>query len=129
MTVPGSTPTRTAGVPVAAAAVIDVLVVLVFATVGRVSHTEGVTLGGVAATAWPFLVGAALGWVVAYVLLSRPPLDSAGGVLVWVGTIAGGMALRAVTGQGTAMSFIAVASVVTGVLLLGWRMAAARFAR
>lgn len=124
-----ATHTRTVGVPVALAAAIDALVVIVFATAGRVSHAEGVTFGGVVMTAWPFLVGAALGWVVAFVLLSRAPLDSAGGVLVWVGAVAGGMALRAVTGQGTAMSFIAVASVVTGVLLLGWRWAATRFAR
>ena len=113
--------------PVAVAA--DAVAILAFATVGRMSHAEGVTVGGVAQTAWPFLVGAALGWVVAYVLLSRPPLDSAGGVLVWVGTIAGGMALRAVTGAGVAMSFIAVASLVTGVLLLGWRALAARRGR
>jgi len=36
------------------------------------------------------------------------------------------MLLRAVTGQGTALAFVLVASVVLAVLLLGWRALAAR---
>ena len=45
---------------------LDVVCVLVFCALGRRSHAEGVTVSGVAQTAWPFLVGAAVGW-----LLSR----------------------------------------------------------
>lgn len=123
--VPSSIP-GSPSIPVPAVAAADAVAILVFATVGRMSHAEGLTVAGVAQTAWPFLVGAALGWVVTSVLLRRPPLDYPGGVLVWVGTIAGGMTLRAVTGAGVALSFVVVASLVTGVLLLGWRALAAR---
>ncbi|MBU3751390.1 MAG: DUF3054 domain-containing protein, partial [Mycobacterium sp.] len=36
-------------------------------------------------------------------------------------TVAIGIGLRAGTGAGTALSFVLVATVVTGVLLVGWR--------
>jgi hypothetical protein len=42
----------------------DAVCVLAFCAVGRRSHAEGVTVSGVAETAWPFLVGAAVGWLV-----------------------------------------------------------------
>jgi membrane protein implicated in regulation of membrane protease activity len=51
------------------------------------------------------------------------------GVVVWLCTVAVGMALRKATGAGIAVSFIAVASTVTALLLLGWRAAAARLTR
>jgi len=35
-----------------------------------------------------------------------------------------GMALRVVSGQGTAVAFIVVATVFTALLLLGWRLVA-----
>jgi hypothetical protein len=45
------------------------------------------------------------------------------GVLVWLGTLCGGMLLRVVSGQGTAFSFILVAATVLALFLLGWRAA------
>ena len=50
----------------ALAALADIVGVLVFCAIGRRSHAEGLTLTGVAETAWPFLAGTAAGW-----LLSR----------------------------------------------------------
>ena len=98
--------------------------VIGFTAVGRRSHTEGLTLAGLAETAWPFLVGTGVGW-----LLSRgwrrPTALAPTGVTVWVCTIAVGMLLRKATSQGTALAFIAVASAVTALLLLGWRAAVA----
>jgi hypothetical protein len=41
--------------------------------------------------------------------------------VVWISTLAGGMLLRVVSGQGTAVSFVLVAGVVLAVFLLGWR--------
>jgi peptidoglycan/LPS O-acetylase OafA/YrhL len=109
--------------PAVLAAVADAVCVTVFATVGRRSHAEGLTATGIAQTAWPFLVGTAVGW-----LLSRgwrrPNSLAPTGVTVWLCTVAVGMLLRKATGQGTATSFVVVASVATGVLLLGWRLAA-----
>ncbi len=101
----------------------DVVCVLVFCTIGRRSHAEGLTAAGVAETAWPFLTGSAVGW-----LLSRgwrrPTALVPTGVVVWLCTVAVGMLLRKATSAGVAVSFVVVASAVTAVLLLGWRAAA-----
>ena len=48
------------------------------------------------------------------------------GIPVVVGGVVVGMLLRVVTGAGTAFSFVAVATLVLAVLLLGWRAVAAR---
>lgn len=108
-----------------AALAADIVCVTVFTSIGRRSHAEGLTVAGVAETAWPFLTGTLVGW-----LLSRgwrrPTAIAPTGVVVWLCTVAVGMALRKATGTGIAASFIAVASIVTAVLLLGWRALAVR---
>jgi FtsH-binding integral membrane protein len=105
------------------AVVADVVVVLVFATIGRASHDEGLTLGGVAHTAWPFLVGTAAGLGLAY-FAHDDPRSTRAGVRVWLLTLAIGMVLRRLTDAGTAASFVVVATIVLGVLFLGWRFVA-----
>ena len=106
------------------AAVLDLLMVVLFAAIGRRSHEEATALSGLVHTAWPFVVGAAIGWVVTFALY-RNKFDAflivPTGIVVWVMTVAVGMVLRALTGQGTAGSFIIVATISTAVLLLGWR--------
>ncbi|MDG4663017.1 DUF3054 domain-containing protein [Mycobacterium sp. 236(2023)] len=106
----------------------DLLCVVVFCTIGRRSHAEGLTIAGIAETAWPFLTGTGIGWLLARAW-QRPSSLAPTGVVVWVATVVVGMLLRKVTGQGTATSFIVVASVTTAVLLLGWRGAARAIAR
>jgi peptidoglycan/LPS O-acetylase OafA/YrhL len=97
----------------------DVVAVVVFCTIGRRSHAEGLTAAGVAETAWPFLAGAAVGWLAAR---GRRPFSlRPTGLLVWVCTVVVGMLLRKLTGQGVAPSFVLVAATVTAVFLLGWR--------
>ena len=51
------------------------------------------------------------------------------GVPVWLMTVALGMLIRTSAGQGVEPSFIAVAAVVLGVFLVGWRLVALPFAR
>lgn len=114
--------------PAAAAVLADVVCVLLFATVGRRSHAEGITIAGVAETAWPFLAGTAVGWLVIRGW-RRPTTLAPTGLVVWVCTVAIGMALRKATSAGTALSFVVVASLVTAILLLGWRAAAMALAR
>ncbi len=115
----------------ALAAVTDVVLVLVFAAVGRGSHGENV-LGGLAGTAWPFLLGLLIGWLAAR-LLGRSGFDPArivpAGLLIWAGTWGIGMLARVVAGQGTAPSFLLVAGVVLALFLLGWRLVASLVAR
>jgi membrane protein implicated in regulation of membrane protease activity len=51
------------------------------------------------------------------------------GIAAWLGTVAVGMVLRVVAGQGTAISFIIVALCFLGLFLLGWRLLARIFSR
>jgi Protein of unknown function (DUF3054) len=110
------------------AAVLDACCVLVFVVIGRASHTKGEDLAGIASTAWPFLAGLVLGWAAARAW-RRPLALAPAGVVIWLATVALGMALRVVSGQGTAVSFIVVALVFLGLFLLGWRAVAALIAR
>lgn len=102
---------------------VDVTGVLVFCAVGRRSHDEGLNAAGVAATAWPFLIGTAIGWLAARGW-RRPTAVAPTGVVVWLSTVVVGMVLRKATGAGVAASFVVVAATVTALLLLGWRAAA-----
>jgi hypothetical protein len=108
----------------AVALLVDVACVVVFCAIGRRSHAEGITLSGVAETAWPFLTGTAVGWL-ATRGWRRPTALAPTGFGVWIGTVVVGMLLRKLTAQGTAFSFLVVASVVTAILILGWRGVAA----
>lgn len=114
----------------ALALVADVVLVVVFCLIGRRSHHEA-ALAGIVRTAWPFLSGLLLGWF-AVAVTRRDNLDGTTlwpvGVAAWLGTLIGGMVLRVISGQGTALSFIAVAATVLAVFLLGWRTAARLFA-
>jgi peptidoglycan/LPS O-acetylase OafA/YrhL len=100
--------------------VVDVVAVLVFCAVGRRSHDEGLVLGGVATTAWPFLTGTVIGWLASRGW-RRPAAVAPTGVVVWLCTVVVGMALRKASSAGVAASFVVVAATVTAVLLLGWR--------
>jgi hypothetical protein len=110
---------------VLAAAGIDIIAIVVFVAIGRRSHDEGSALGGIAAVAGPFLIGLAAGWLVARAWVR--PMAPSTGFVVWPVTVLVGMVLRHfVFDRGTAMAFIIVATIVTGVFLVGWRMVAAR---
>jgi peptidoglycan/LPS O-acetylase OafA/YrhL len=110
------------------AALADVVGVLVFCAIRRRSHAEGLTVAGIAETAWPFLAGAAIGWLVSRGW-RRPTALVPTGVVVWVCTIAVGMLLRAASSAGVSGSFVVVASAATAVVLLGWRVAVASLQR
>ncbi len=102
---------------------LDAVFILLFAAIGRLSHHEGLSLYGWLLTAYPFIVGALVGWVVAR---TRRPDTLRGGVVVWVVTVVLGMVLRAVTHQGVAVAFVVVAACFLGLFLLGWRWVADR---
>ncbi len=106
---------------------IDVACVLVFCAVGRRSHDEGLNIAGIATTAWPFLSGTVLGWLLSQAW-RRPSAVYPTGVVVWLSAVAVGLSLRKATSAGVAGSFIVVAATVTALLLLGWR-AIAQFGR
>ncbi|HEY0644356.1 MAG TPA: DUF3054 domain-containing protein [Nocardioides sp.] len=103
--------------------VVDLLLVGVFAVIGRLSHYGTLTAGGWWTTAWPFLVGTLLAWAVLAVT-RRAPAAAGSGVVVWLGALVGGMVLRQVSGQGTAIPFVVVATLVLGALLVLPRLGA-----
>jgi len=106
----------------------DAAAVVLFCALGRRNHAESVTLSGVVETAWPFLAGLAAAWLLCRAW-RRPTEISPTGVTVWLCTVVIGMGIRAATGAGTAFSFVVVATLTTGTLLLGWRAIAAAAAR
>ncbi|HEY6422502.1 MAG TPA: DUF3054 domain-containing protein [Pseudonocardiaceae bacterium] len=108
---------------VAIAASADVLAVLVFAAVGRRTHGEEGAVVGLLATAGPFLVGLALAWALARAW--RAPLALRTAALVWPVTVVAGLVVRAGVIGRLPLSFALVVALSLGVLLLGWRAAAA----
>ncbi len=107
------------------AAAADLACVLVFVAIGRASHHEGGAVTGFLWTAWPFVTGLAVGWVVMRAWQRPLPLVPVG-VGVWVATVAGGMVFRIASGQGVAATFVIVALAFLGLFLLGWRLLAGR---
>jgi hypothetical protein len=104
---------------------LDALLILLFAFIGRRSHEEGSAVLAVLVTAWPFLTGMAAGWLVSLLAFRTFPRTVRHGIPVWLCTVAGGMLLRQTTGKGIAPSFVVVATFVLGAFLLGWRALAA----
>jgi len=113
---------------VAIAAVADIVSILVFVAIGRRNHDEGETVDAIFTVAAPFLIGLVVGWIVARAWTRPMQVDAA--LIIWPITVAVGMVLRnLVFDRGTALPFIIVATIVTGVFLVGWRLVAARLSR
>lgn len=122
-------PAKTASAKVVmAAAAADIVLILAFAAIGRDAHHREEPVLGVLLTAWPFLAGAAAGWVIARVW--RSPLSVLrAGVPVWLGSLVGGMILRALTAQTVVIPFVIVATLALAVFLVGYRLLIAAAAK
>ncbi|KJL41491.1 DUF3054 domain-containing protein [Microbacterium sp. BE35] len=121
MTVPESAAASPVGrATVLGALALDVALVIAFAAIGRASHDSDVWTG-LWQTAWPFLAGLGIGWLVTRAWRA-PAAPVRTGLGVWAITVAGGMLLRWASGQGTALAFIIVASLTLLVALVGWRV-------
>lgn len=128
MTMQADSPNRAAAAAVTGMLLLDAALIVVFAAVGRGSHAREATLLGPLETAWPFLAGLALSWLLT-LAWRRPAAILLTGVPVWIGTVGFGMLFRALTGQGTAIPFVIVATLTVGAFLLGWRLIALIVAR
>lgn len=105
---------------VALAAAIDVVAVIAFVAAGRRNHDEATSLTGILGVAAPFLGALVIGWLV--LRAWRQPFDITYGLGLAVTTVAIGMLLRNLLwDRGTATSFVIVASIFVGGLLVGWR--------
>jgi hypothetical protein len=103
----------------ALAIVADVVAVVVFAAIGRMSHAEPDDLLGLLGTAAPFLVGVMAMW--ATPLVRAHPVGVWAALTVWAGTVVIGLTLRAGFTWSLPPSFAAVTAVSLAVLMLGWR--------
>jgi Protein of unknown function (DUF3054) len=112
----------------AGAAAADLGCVLLFVVIGRANHNASGGLAGLWDTFWPFAAGAVVG-LLATRFWRRPAALRPTGVGVWLGTVAVGMLLRVLAGQGTAFAFILVALAFLGLFQLGWRVLWLRLAR
>jgi hypothetical protein len=101
--------------------VMDLASVLVFVGIGRSVHSHGLSLTGLTSTAWPFVAGLAVGWAV-LIGAGRDPVRPLSGLVAVISTVALGMTLRVVVGQGTAVAFVLVAIGFFGATMLGWRL-------
>jgi Protein of unknown function (DUF3054) len=101
---------------------LDVFSVVVFVAIGRRNHDESGAFVAVIETAAPFLIGLAVAWLV--VRAWRRPTKVITGVLLWPITVLFGMIVRnLVFDDGTAPSFVIVATLFLGACLVGWRTA------
>ncbi|MFP5073025.1 DUF3054 domain-containing protein [Pseudonocardia nantongensis] len=103
----------------ALALVADLVAVIVFAAVGRLSHAETGGLGGLIGTALPFLVGAGAAWTTPWVRAA--PASLRAGAVVLAGAVVVGFLLRLGFVGRLPLSFAVVATISLAVLLLGWR--------
>jgi hypothetical protein len=102
------------------ALIADAVAVVVFAAIGRSSHAEADSIVGLVGTAAPFLVGLGASWASSRRVRADPPGLGAG-VVVLLGTVVIGLALRAAFLQRLPLSFAIVTTISLAVLLLGWR--------
>ncbi|WP_240760299.1 DUF3054 domain-containing protein [Phytoactinopolyspora endophytica] len=106
------------------AGLIDLVLVASFALAGRGSHNREIISAGYVTTVWPFAAATAVGWLITRAW-RRPFSPVRAGLGIWLVAVAGGMVLRALSGQGTAATFVVVATVTLGMFLVGWRLIAA----
>lgn len=106
----------------ASAVVADLLALVVFVALGVHAHHHHLTFGTYFAAWYPF--GAAL--VIAALVRPNAPHTLRTGSERAVITVAVGMVLRVVVGQGTAVSFCIVATVFVSLFFSLWRFAEAR---
>lgn len=97
----------------------DVAAAVLFALIGRASHGAEFSLAGIAQTAWPFVVAAAVGSLLASRFGGGQWWRQ--GLIAWLVTVAGGIALRLAGGETAQPGFVIVTGVVLAVMLLGWR--------
>jgi hypothetical protein len=108
--------------------VADLVLILLFAGIGRDAHQRGDVVVGAFQTGWPFLAGAAIAWFCLRVWRSPLRIWPAG-VAVWLGAVVFGMLLRALTGQTVVLPFVIVALLSLGVFLVGYRLIVAGIRR
>lgn len=109
---------------------LDLVAIAAFALFARMAHQSDdmpLNLAGWASTVWPFALGVVLGWVI---VLAGSRKDGDRGVLVWLVTVITGLVIWGIRNQALPhWSFVIVASVMSALLMLGWRGLAKLFGK
>lgn len=105
------------------ALIVDLILVVLFTIIGHYTHSQNFDPQGLLTTAWPFLVGLGLAWLLS-AIWDRPIAPLQTGTAVWAITVLLGLVLRALTGSGTEGAFIVVAASLNLITLVGWRIIA-----
>jgi len=101
--------------------ILDVVCIVLFVIIGRRNHGESTDAEGTLRTALPFLIALSGAWIGAKAW--RAPRSLLTGVVLWVVTVTVGLGIRRFAfGDGTAMPFVIVATLVIGLLLVGTRL-------
>ncbi len=108
--------------------IVDIIAIAVFALLARIAHqtdTMPLNVAGWLSTWWPFLVGVFLSWGLLGALKVEGYRVFPAGVLTWVVTVVVGLGIWSLrNGDLPHWSFVLVATVMSGLLLLGWRAVA-----
>lgn len=104
-------------------AIIDLILVLVFAVVGRASHAEGLSFAGIAQTGWPFFAACMAGWIIVS-LLDDNGYGPRAALVIWLVTVLGGLGLRITAGNTAELAFVLVATAFLFSAFFGWRLVA-----
>lgn len=103
------------------AAGLDTASVVLFVTIGQREHDQDSAISALIETAAPFLIALAVAWGALRVW--NRPAEWRTGVGVWAIVVGVGMLLRRlVFDDGTATSFVIVASCFLALTLVGWRV-------
>lgn len=106
--------------------VIDAVAIFLFAVLARAAHNSAqdpFTFVNILDTYWPFLLGVVLGTALVYRQEHSREIGS--GAVIWFATVVVGLAFWAVRNEAMPhWSFILVASTMSAILLLGWRLVA-----
>ena len=121
----GTSPANRSGLLLATVLVLDAVLVLVFSAIGRANHGLEQSIPGVFESAWPFLVGLLLGWLISRVWIKPTALTT--GLIIWVATVAVGQLLRFLTTNSFSVAFLIVSVIVLLVFLVGIRLIALGF--
>lgn len=109
---------------------LDLVAIAAFALFARMAHQSDdmpFNFAGWASTVWPFALGVVLGWVI---VLAGSRKDGNRGVLVWLVTVVTGLVIWGIRNQALPhWSFVIVASVMSALLMLGWRGLAKLFGK
>lgn len=110
------------------AVIIDVIAIALFALFARIAHqTEEMPLNamGWLSTWWPFLLGVGASWLAIIGLKLDGHRVFPAGLLTWVVTVVVGLVIWGIRNAAVPhWSFILVATIMSGLLLLGWRAVA-----